>query len=122
MSKTEERDQLLETLCQLHEVHISFGSEDVHVYRVTQFALKELMTSVVSGDQVVSFPSLQVGGEYGEWEESFTTVNMAVINWIEWPERVIREMHDAMSSEVESIVDDILSEKYAEEDGDEGEA
>ena len=111
------RDEMLERLLSLHEVHVGYGNECVHVYKVTQYTLSDLMKDVAEGLKTfVSFPSLQVG-ESGEWEESFTTVYLPNVCWIEWPEEASRQMHLAMSDNIEALVDDILNEE-----SDEGEA
>ena len=112
------RDEMLEKLLSLHEVHICYGNECVHVYKVTQYTLSNLMTDVAEGLKTfLSFPSLQVGGEDGEWEESFTTVYLPNVCWIEWPDEAAKQMHLAMSDGIEALVDDVLNEE-----ADEGEA
>lgn len=111
------RDEMLERLLSLHEVNIGYGGDDVHVHRVTQYTLSDLMKDVAEGLKTfVSFPSLQMG-DYGEWEESFTTVYLPNVHWIEWPEEASRQMHLAMSDNIEALVDDILGGE-----SDEGEA
>ena len=111
------RDEMLEKLLSLHEVHVGYGNECVRIYKVTQYTLSNMMNDVVEGLKTsISFPNLQMSF-HGEWEESFTTVYLPNVYWIEGPEEAIRQMHIVMSDDIEAIVDDFL-----DEESDEGEA
>ena len=119
MNKTEKRDQMLDGLQAQHELYISYGVDDIHVHRVTQFTLSEIMKDIVDGESMLFFPSMQVE-EDGEWHESYTTVFLQNVHWIEWPEQVIRDLHDDANRRIEDLVDTVLDEE--DHEGDEGEA
>lgn len=118
-----DRDEIIEKLFTPHDVTVYYTSGYEAVYRVTQYALRNFMVAIASGDDRYSLPCAEKtylkNTHTVEWVDKFVTINFAQVTAIYWPEEAAKQMHENMDEEIDRLVDETL---YGVDEADEEEA
>lgn len=118
-----DRDEIIEKLCTLHDVTVYYTSGYEAIYRVSQYALRNFMVAIASGDNRHSLPCAEKtyikDTHTVEWVNKFVTINFAQVTAIYWPEEAAKQMHENMGEEIDRLVDETL---YGVDESDEEEA
>lgn len=109
------KDEALEKLLTLHDVKVHYNAttsfkggepkDRLVTYRVTQYTLRELMSDVASGTNIINLVCLRRNPLTKDWEEAFETICLPNVCSIEWPVAAAEQMHAAMSQAIEEMVD-----------------
>lgn len=121
-----DRDEIIEKLCTPHDVTVYYTSGYEAVYRVSQYALRNFMVAIASGDDRHSLPCAEKtyikDRHTVEWVDKFVTINFAQVTAIYWPEEAAKQMHENMGNEIDELADEAVSEVVEADEADEEEA